>query len=1204
MSRKGLNDMDNSTIEKLATTEVTQFFLKNAEYVVPNIVDGDKGISFDGNLEFHSSENRNKISYGSTIKLQVKGTEVEQFDENEASFSKFDISDFKNFQSENGVIVFLVQILADDRTGKIYYAFLSSEILEDILLEFEETGKKTKTIKLKNLSSRDNIDDIFENIFLEMKSKSQTYIKAYRKVLGNPISNKFSSSIELDSVNSIAREIASVEYKKKDSEFNKNLAREAKSLLDTNIRNNLGLALFYNKYKNVKDFYEDLPEKNKILVSLVTARYLASQGDLIACEKNLEKIDGSFEPTVFRERIEMESLILELEQKGKTEEVVIEQIENKKTDNRIKNVYKILTYSASRNYKMAEYFLKKLPQNDVEWNYFSAIYYSELGRLKEAAVLYSKVYNELHFPEIKLNELTARFNNIMFSEFNTQIDSLDILAELNKLEHELEKYEGLMLVGLDELKFRVNVYMNPEDGISEIDIKLKENVNLKEYNDLILWKVKLLIRLKEYDQALLILSKIDLSELTSQAVVLKIQILKKQKVYHKVIEYIEEIIELDVINEDEDFHSYLINELLLLIKEKTKWTSKDFEDRISRIQKKVNFNFIDLLIVESIRKKILSNSQGKYFSNIISKAKDFDIYRYNFGAVANYFIEINNLELYEKLYEDFQSVDGLIAKQVYVYLLFNAGKIEKALLEIESSSEVELPLRLLQMKAKCYNALEQFSATIQLYFDNKIDDNDFLCTVLIAKINQEDSHDVRKIIDKLQHTDKTEYLTVVAQALVIFDIDIVKGVQLCEMLILRDHFENKYLNTSVVTLHLKNTQKIDDNLEVDKFEGENLDYLVFENEEKIIEKFIVIPNTWDISDFQDYHISKTNSELALQFSIMNIEDEIEIDRKILKLRKKVNLSEFIFQSIYKFFDFEGAVKIQLETKESGEIDVTSLLDFLEKSRREEEVRNKNIMAAYKKTHFPAIFEKIYPSDKKIEMYQTLFQDVSQRYYIGKTFPFSEDIEYQVTLSSLVFLQELELLDICTKYSNLIIESSSISWLTNHLTKLRRKDSEERISSMNGKILFYEKKDEEKQSDIIKITGLLVLVKKMKSNRAGFIQNKINDLSPENGASVQAAITDKLPIFIEDEAIQQILLTGFNISGGSIGSLICHYFLYREKNIDKLLDILIKVLDKNSFWIVTVDYYFKIEEYVQKSNDQAIFEKFNIWIKKYSSNLTN
>lgn len=127
---------------------------------------------------------------------------------------------------------------------------------------------------------------------------------------------------------------------------------------------------------------------------------------------------------------------------------------------------------------------------------------------------------------------------------------------------------------------------------------------------------------------------------------------------------------------------------------------------------------------------------------------------------------------------------------------------------------------------------------------------------------------------------------------------------------------------------------------------------------------------------------------------------------------------------------------------------------------------------------------------------------------------------------------------------------------------------------------------------------------MKSNRAGFIQNKINDLSPENGASVQAAIIDKLPIFIEDEAIQQILLTGFNILGGSIGSLICYHFLYLEMNVNKLLDILLTVFEKNSFWIIEANDYFKIEELVQKSDDMAVIEKFNIWVKKYFSNFTN
>lgn len=85
-------------IEERAVDRVSDYFLYELAETKANINSGDRGVSFDGEIVLFSSGERTKDTYRSSIPVQVKGTEVGHYSDTTASFSKFEISEFKNFQ--------------------------------------------------------------------------------------------------------------------------------------------------------------------------------------------------------------------------------------------------------------------------------------------------------------------------------------------------------------------------------------------------------------------------------------------------------------------------------------------------------------------------------------------------------------------------------------------------------------------------------------------------------------------------------------------------------------------------------------------------------------------------------------------------------------------------------------------------------------------------------------------------------------------------------------------------------------------------------------------------------------------------------------------------------------------------------------------------------------------------------------------------
>lgn len=152
-------------IELLGTRAVIDEVMKNSPLIKPKVKDGDKDISFDGELELHSSPEWTTKTFSSYIRVQIKGKSDSDFNQKHISFPLL-LDHYKNFYNEGGVVFFVVLIDKNENT-KIYYKLLLPLELRYILNK--NSGKKSFSMRLYPLENQ-KIQDICRT-YLESKKR-------------------------------------------------------------------------------------------------------------------------------------------------------------------------------------------------------------------------------------------------------------------------------------------------------------------------------------------------------------------------------------------------------------------------------------------------------------------------------------------------------------------------------------------------------------------------------------------------------------------------------------------------------------------------------------------------------------------------------------------------------------------------------------------------------------------------------------------------------------------------------------------------------------------------------------------------------------------------------------------------------------------------------------------------------------------------
>ncbi|MCM3716626.1 hypothetical protein M3202_21525 [Alkalihalobacillus oceani] len=184
--------MPKGKIERIAVYAIILETNKPSSALMANIPDGDKGISFDGDIAVYKDHSETVESLIGKVPVQVKGTQVDKFSNGTRTFP-MELKHIKNYYDSNGVILFVVEILKNGDT-KIFYKQLLPNELREILIKYgEKKQQKQRNIELRPLSET-TLDIVCKNFIEESKKQPQVLIE------NNPFKDDEYTSFELTSL--------------------------------------------------------------------------------------------------------------------------------------------------------------------------------------------------------------------------------------------------------------------------------------------------------------------------------------------------------------------------------------------------------------------------------------------------------------------------------------------------------------------------------------------------------------------------------------------------------------------------------------------------------------------------------------------------------------------------------------------------------------------------------------------------------------------------------------------------------------------------------------------------------------------------------------------------------------------------------------------------------------------------------------------
>ncbi|PAK37640.1 DUF4365 domain-containing protein [Peribacillus simplex] len=143
--------MSNGKLERTAVTAVKAEANKPDTFLIADIPEGDKGISFDGEIQVFKDEAETVESLLGKVPVQVKGTRVNSFSNKTRTFS-LEIDHYRNYYNSNGVVLFVVEILVTGEV-KIFYKQLLPKELKEIINYFGDIkNQKKRSVEVRALS--------------------------------------------------------------------------------------------------------------------------------------------------------------------------------------------------------------------------------------------------------------------------------------------------------------------------------------------------------------------------------------------------------------------------------------------------------------------------------------------------------------------------------------------------------------------------------------------------------------------------------------------------------------------------------------------------------------------------------------------------------------------------------------------------------------------------------------------------------------------------------------------------------------------------------------------------------------------------------------------------------------------------------------------------------------------------------------------
>lgn len=151
--------MNNDRIDKIGVAAAVSYFCRLG-YLNPHIAFDDKIAVWDGTIEVHKSEDSQSAQdIDFVIDVQVKSSEIDDFDTLETVTQRISVSDLNHYLNKGGTL--LIKALINKTSAKLYFAYLGKIELNSLLEQCSETqGEKNILLKEAPLSAHDLIPEL------------------------------------------------------------------------------------------------------------------------------------------------------------------------------------------------------------------------------------------------------------------------------------------------------------------------------------------------------------------------------------------------------------------------------------------------------------------------------------------------------------------------------------------------------------------------------------------------------------------------------------------------------------------------------------------------------------------------------------------------------------------------------------------------------------------------------------------------------------------------------------------------------------------------------------------------------------------------------------------------------------------------------------------------------------------------------------
>ncbi|MCM3099865.1 DUF4365 domain-containing protein [Priestia megaterium] len=174
--------IDTTIVEQLACLEINRLILQPPFHLVSNVQWGDKGVSFDGDIEVYINKNIKKSNLIDKVPIQVKGTTIQktilQKDKIKHPVAKEDIEVYYNHG--RGVLYFVVTVNPMTYTKQAYYRILAPLELKALLSTLNTSEKDSTSIIFKKLKPG-HLETLCKTFLEEVKKQPKHFIEESEK---------------------------------------------------------------------------------------------------------------------------------------------------------------------------------------------------------------------------------------------------------------------------------------------------------------------------------------------------------------------------------------------------------------------------------------------------------------------------------------------------------------------------------------------------------------------------------------------------------------------------------------------------------------------------------------------------------------------------------------------------------------------------------------------------------------------------------------------------------------------------------------------------------------------------------------------------------------------------------------------------------------------------------------------------------------